>query len=112
MRKLDILLFITHNVLKILHSLNVAVYALPVYRLPLGRGTGEVTAASESVMWWLQDGAVAPGHFILTGEVDPEAGVPGAASHQLNNSLGSQERSGNLRLFSLTSGLPLNKECL
>lgn len=51
-------------------------------------------------MWWLQGGAVAPGHFILTGEVDPEAGVPGAASHQLNDPLESQERSGNLRLFS------------
>lgn len=25
-------------------------------------------------MWWLQGGAVAPGHFILTGEVNPEAG--------------------------------------
>lgn len=45
MRKLGILLFITHNVLKVLRSLNVAVYALPVYRLPLGRGAGEVTAA-------------------------------------------------------------------
>lgn len=45
MRKLGILLFITHNALKVPHSLNVAVYALPVYRLPLGRGAGEVTAA-------------------------------------------------------------------
>lgn len=99
MRKLGILLLITHNVPKVLHSLNVALHAVPVFRLPLGRSTGEVIAAwrsPESVMWWVQDGAVAPGHFVLTGEVDPEAGVSGAASHQLNDPLGSRERSGNL----------------